>query len=55
MEPAEVLTYCNRGETLFLLGQSQLPCASFRQGRALKPGFIPLPGDFDAAYLKACR
>lgn len=29
--------------------------ASFNHGRALKPGFIPLSEDFDAADLKACR
>lgn len=54
LEPGESRAYINRGETLFLLGQRELACASFRQGRVLKPDFKPMPQDFDATYLKTC-
>ncbi|WP_233130182.1 tetratricopeptide repeat protein [Synechococcus sp. 1G10] len=54
LEPSDSRAYFNRGETLFLLGQRELACASFRQGRALKPDFKPMPQDFDATYLKSC-
>ena len=55
LEPSDSRAYLNRGETLFLLGQRELACANFRQGRALKPDFKPMSQDLDATYLKTCR
>jgi tetratricopeptide (TPR) repeat protein len=55
LDPGDSRAYFNRGETLFLLGQRELACASFRQGRVLKPDFKPMSKDFDANYLKTCK
>ncbi|MCP9801504.1 tetratricopeptide repeat protein [Synechococcus sp. RedBA-s] len=54
LDSGDALYSFNRGETLFLLGQRDLACSSFRQGQALKPDFKLISPDFDATYLKAC-
>ena len=53
LAPTNALHDFNRGETLFLQGQRDLACSSFRQGQALKPDFELISPDFDATYLKA--
>ncbi|HHG2225278.1 MULTISPECIES: tetratricopeptide repeat protein [unclassified Synechococcus] len=55
LNPNDALYYFNRGETLFLKGQRELGCSSFRQGHDLKPDFSLTTPDFDAAYLQSCN
>ncbi len=55
LDPGNSLYYFNRGETLFLKGQRELGCSSFRQGHDLKPDFTLTTPDFDSAYLKFCN
>lgn len=55
LDSGNALYYFNRGETLFLKGQRELGCSSFRQGHDLKPDFSLTTPDFDATYLQFCN
>lgn len=55
LDPGNALYYFNRGETLFLKGQRELGCTSFRQGHELNPDFSLTTPDFDTAYLQSCN